>query len=338
MGFSEPQYQRNLINGLWPPAPSQMYARKFRVADESAGFIPIPKELEELHKKYMYLYELYPGKTWVLDPHPVQVKEGLQANIFKRPNGDYLVPLMAPSHTLKNGSFLKDVEVIVRASDLGKIKGVYARTPDAECRQFTLPWKFENNEIKVTLPWIGSACLLWLSREKQASDSLPPPPRVKGITEKAPSTPVFYIGIAMKGVVPTGNMDDVSNGLKTTAPLPPIPKRKVFFNGHEIGLLSSRNYRGWHYIDVGAFGGIGKHYNSIIGSLKKNNELLIEPDGPQDFFKIKNIQMTMLYADGRIQKSALVANTYSSCQHSLAEGIIGAPIRIGIEFPEDKTI
>jgi hypothetical protein len=152
LGYSEPQYQRNLINGLWPPAPSQMHARKFRVADESAGFIPIPRELEELHKKYMYLYELYPGKTWMLEPHPVRVKEGLPVNIFKRPNGDYLVPLMSPSHSLKNGAFLKDIEVIVRASDLGKIKGVYARTPDVEGRQFSVPWKFKNNEIKVTLP------------------------------------------------------------------------------------------------------------------------------------------------------------------------------------------
>jgi hypothetical protein len=140
----------------------------------------------------------------------------------------------------------------------------------------------------------------------------------------------------MKGVVPTGNMDDISNGLKTTAPLPPIPKRKVFFNGHEIGLLSSNNYRGWHYIRVGTFVGIAKYYKIIIDSLKTNNELLIEPDEPQDFFKIKDIQMTILYADGRIQKSAPVANTYSSCKHLLAEGTIGTPIRIGIQFPQDK--
>jgi len=334
LGFSEPQYQRNLINGLWPPAPSQLHMRKFRLADEDAHVMPLPDELEQLHKRYMYLYKLYPGKTWVLEPHALQTSVDIQANIFQRPDGDYLVPLMVPCHSWKNGKTLPQIEITVRASGLAGVKGVYWRTPDLGCEQYAVAWSLHDSEMKITLPWIGSAGLLWLAQKKQKAIKLPPSASPVTTTD-ADIGRVYSFSISMEGLIPTGNMDDISNGLKTTAPLPPVPQHKMLLNNKEVGLLCSVNSRNWHNTGIwDMFGQI--NFNEIARTLKTENELLILPDGEQDFFKVRNIIMTIILTDGRIIRSRPVNETFSSCPHELAEGIIGSPLRIKIQFSREQ--
>ncbi len=330
LGFSEPQFQRNLINGLWPPAPSQMHMRKFRVADEDAHCLPIPEELEELQKRYRYLYELYQGKTWLLEAHALKTSAGVQSNIFQRPEGDYLVALTIPGHSYKSGAALRQVEITVRAKDLAKVKAVYWRSPDLGCEQYAVNWKSEKNEIRIMLPWVGSAGVLWLAFTKQKASALPKssPNDARGGTAVQR---VFSFSISMLGIIHTGNMDDVTNGLKTMAPLPPIPRRKVFLNNQEVGLLRSANSRNWHYSGIwDPFGEI--NYSEIAKTLKSENELRIEPDGEQDFFKVRDINMNVVLTNGKIIHSLPVSETFSSCAHELAEGIINSPIRITIRF------
>jgi hypothetical protein len=130
----------------------------------------------------------------------------------------------------------------------------------------------------------------------------------------------------MEAVLRTGSLHGERGGLKTVTPLPAVPKRKVWFNGHEASALGSRNYRDWHPGD-------GIYLPSeIIDDLKGENELVIEPVGPKDFFKIRNLRLTVMLADGRKWESELVKETYSSCQHPEAEGKVGSPIRIPIRI------
>ena len=93
-----------------------------------------------------------------------------------------------------------------------------------------------------------------------------------------------------------------------------------------------RNYRTWH---PGT--GIGLP-NDILSFLKEENELVVEPAGPADFFKLRNLQMSITLADGRTIRAEPVHAAYSSCAGPLAEGVIGSPMRITIRFPRWKEL
>ncbi len=328
MGLTERQYQRNLINGLWPSAPSLVYEQKFRYDDDPVPFLKPPKELADIHRRYMYLYELYPGKVWYLRAHALEVPEGIQANIFQRPDGDYLVPLMAPRRTLSTAIKASPVQLRIRVPDANQVRGVYARTPETPGRQFAVAWAKGQGTVDITLPWLGSACLLWISKVQQSAMAAPPPPSPDPNTPKAASTPVMSASIACEGFVPTG----ATHTVKTTAPLPPVPVRKCSLNGHPVGNLSTRNYRSWH-------GGTGIGLpNNILSFLKEENELVVEPDGPDDFFKLRHLQMSITLADGRTIAADPTSATYSSYAGPLAEGVIGSPMRIIIHFPRWQEV
>ncbi len=140
MGTSERQYQRNLLNGLWPSAPSLVHEQESRYDDDPVTFLKLPQELADIHRRYMYLYELYPGKVWYLGAHALETPEEIQANIFQRPDGDYLMPLIVPRQTLHSEINASPVHLKVRIPDAGKIRGVYARTPHTPGQQFAVAW------------------------------------------------------------------------------------------------------------------------------------------------------------------------------------------------------
>jgi len=200
------------------------------------------------------------------------------------------------------------------------------RTPDLEGQQFFVPWSRESNAIRIKVPWFGSACLLWLAFQEQRAKPMPSPPQSSTV-QAEPASRAMIAYFSLEGFIPTGSLIGVDGGLTTTAPLPPIPIRKVWLNGHKVGRLNSRNYRGWHPLITISLP------NDILNYLKQENELVIEPDGPQDFFKLRNLHMTIMLSDGRVIRSDLVSETYSSCQHPLAEGITGSPIRIKFRVP-----
>jgi hypothetical protein len=329
MGTTERQYQRNLVNGLWPSAPSLTYEQKSRYDDDPVPFQELPKELADVHHRYMYLYELYPGKVWYLGTHALKVPEGIQANIFQRPDGDYLVPLMVPQRTLSSAIKDAPVHLKVWVPDAGKVRGVYARTPETPGQQFAVAWTKGQGTVDIILPWLGSACLLWVSKAEQAATAAPPAPQPDPNAPKAASSPVMSAGIACEGFVPTG----AAHTVKTTAPLPPVPVRKCSLNGHPVGDLSTRNYRSWHP----GTGGISLP-NDILPFLREENELVVEPSGPEDFFKLRNLRMSITLADGRTIPADPVRATYSSCGGPLAEGTIGSPMRITIHFPRWKEL
>ena len=328
MGTSERQYQRNLLNGLWPSAPSLVHEQESRYDDEPVTFLKLPPELADVHRRYMYLYQLYPGKVWYLGAHALETPEEIQANIFQRPDGDYLMPLIVPRQTLQSEINASPVHLKVRIPDAGKIRGVYARTPHTPGRQFAVAWTRAGETLDITLPWLGSACLLWVSKSEQSATAAPAPPQVDPNEPRAASSPVMGGSISCEGFVPTGAVHRV----KTKAPLPPVPVRKCSLNGHPIGSLSTRNYRSWH---PGT--GIGLP-NDILSFLKEENELVIEPAGPADFFKLRNLRMSITLADGRTITAEPVHATYSSCAGPLAEGVIGSPMRITIRFPHWKEL
>lgn len=339
---SERQYQRNLINGLWPAAASQVLDSKYRYSDDLVTPAPIDKTLESYrygdelvtpgrsdkalakrHQEYMRLFELYGGKTWVLEADPIALPEGAQGNIFQRPDGDYLVALVYPHRMLGDGSVDEDAHVTVRVSGADKMSSAYLRVPDVP-GQFKLEMTRQRGALHVTLPWVGSAGLVWLSGREQPSEAMPAPPQsnqqIKAEAAADKGKVVMSAQITMEGFVPTGVWFD---SLTTTAPKPPIPVRKAFINGHPIGTLSSRNYRSWHFLV-----GIAVSPDAVNDLKLKDNELLIVADHPDDFFMLRNLRLTIMFADGRVIRSEVMKGPWASCPNPKAVGTIGSPIRI----------
>ena len=325
---SERQYQRNLINGMWPAAASQGLDGKYRYSDDLVTPAPIDKALASRHENYMRLFELYRGKIWVLEPDPIALPEGTQGNIFQRPDGDYLVAMIVPKRMLGDGSVDHNARVTVRVSGADKMKNAYLRVPDV-AGQFKLEMTREGNAIQVTLPWVGSAGLVWLSNKEQPSEAMPTPPVRTKVEEAAPAVGkekmVMSADISLDGFIPTGVW---FGSLTTTAPKPHIPMRKASINGHSIGSLGSRNYRSWHN---GSTLGVRP---DVINYLKKEgNELVIVPDNPNDFFMVRNLRLTIMFADGRVINSELMKGPWASCSNPKAVGTIGSPIRIKFDMP-----
>lgn len=331
LGHTEAQYQRNLLNGLWPPAPSLKHARSFRVSDTPAHTKPIPENLRLLHESYMPLYERFPGKTWFLGPNPIDVPDGTQGNIFETRDGDYLIPLIAPGHGIGDASFMENVTISVRVPRPDRIGSATVKSVNLPGKRYRAHIQCRNGQLDVTIPWMGAACLIELNRETPDADDMPPAVTSAGRTERRPPQVICAV-IHSEGVAPTGNRDSIDNGLETTAPLPPVPVRQARLNGRPIGTLGSVNSWHWHpHVGVGVVKNIDTDITDI---LRKENELLIEPDGPEDFFKMRRTSMLVVFSDGRVYQSGVDATTYSSCPHAEAEGIVQSPIRIPIVFPD----
>jgi len=336
LGHSEAQYQRNLLNGLWPPAPSQIHSRSFRVSDNPAHCKPIPEELARLHRSYMYLYELYPGKTWFLGPNPLDVPPGTQGNIFENPRGGYLLSVVVPGQNIADAPRVRQASVTVRVPDAGRIRSVSLRTANLPGRAFRIPFRLDGGSLLLQIPWLGSASLLQLAYFDTPDRAEMPEPAGKPSQNDETRIKVVHASIRAQGVVRAGNLDSIRNGLVTSAPLPRVPRRRTYLNGRVIGELQSVNSRHWHsHVFVGTLNGVTVDVTDI---LRQKNEFVIEPDGPEDFFKIRNIAMTVVFSDGRIIHSTPGKQTYSSCPHAEAEGTIGAPIRVPIEFRKEDGL
>jgi hypothetical protein len=162
LGTLERQYQRNLVNGLWPSAPSMTKAGPFTMSDADATDVPVEKELSTLHRSYMPLFELFRGKIWVLEPRPVELPPGLQGNLYRLPGGDLLAAVIDPSQSTYRPAFRTEVQVRLRCRGIAPVKAVYALSPDFGGR-FALPFKKKGTVLQTTLPRLRSAVLLHLA-------------------------------------------------------------------------------------------------------------------------------------------------------------------------------
>ena len=338
-GSGEALYQRNLVNGLWPSAPSMHHYYSFLLADEPATDLPIPAEKEQLHRRYMPLFEHYVGKTWVLDAHALRLPPGIQGNLFRRPNGDLLVPLIVPQHCSGDGHYLEGLDVAVRTAGVDAVRSVSLLTPDLAGR-YALSWERRDGRLHLHLPWLNSAALVVLSHEALDLPGLPEHGPARQATGR-PTPRIMAATLSYEGLIPDGAASKLFSGLRTTAPLPAVPVRRIRLNGRPVGVLTSRNYRKWRpgfSVALTAHAGVEatEDHADLAELLQAVNELVIEPAAPDDFFALGRLQLAVVLADGRRLNSEVVAGPWSSCPDPRAVGQVGAPIRIRFTFPREQ--
>jgi hypothetical protein len=148
------------IVSLSPPTPAG-YAELL-----VHGVIPRPvsKSQSDIGERWFPLFTWLRNRHWVLEAHALTTTPGVQANLFRLPDGNLVVPVVP--YPLQSGTakWLFNIDVSVRVSDAIGVRGVYLLTPDLR-GYHKLPFVLEGDVLKITIPRLGVAGLLVLARK-----------------------------------------------------------------------------------------------------------------------------------------------------------------------------
>jgi len=122
---------------------------------------------QNLESKYAPLYQLTKNKTWVLEPSPIILPENVQGNIFKTPNGDYVVAIISEDKSqLLPHSFQYNLDITVHVPDLSEIKYAYLLSGDWRGIN-QLPIVRRGADIQIKIPCFLASAMILLSRERR---------------------------------------------------------------------------------------------------------------------------------------------------------------------------
>ena len=108
------------------------------------------------------LFELLRGRTWVLEPHCLALGDGLEGNLFRRPDGGYVAAVVTPNSSMLSPWTRANVPVTVRVKDAADVKAAYVVTADLLGPR-RIDFERAGNEIVVTIPRHRSASAVLLA-------------------------------------------------------------------------------------------------------------------------------------------------------------------------------
>ena len=156
-------YDRALLMGSQPGAPSLTpVSFPYRYAHEIPADAKIPPEQLRDFARYAPLFDQIRQREWVLTSQAVRVPEGIEANIFRKPDGNYAVPVVTTWGTASTGIW-HDLRVTVHVPDPEAIRGVYVLSADLPgwVRAF---WKRDGRALAIQIPRHHRASLILLAK------------------------------------------------------------------------------------------------------------------------------------------------------------------------------
>lgn len=118
------------------------------------------------HRLYYPLFDLLRGRHWVLEAHCLELPEGMDGNLFRRPDGNYLATLISLGETHISPWWRLNVPLMVQVADVEQIKAAYFISGD-HLGPMKIPFDREGNAITVTLPHHRSASMVLLAKTGQ---------------------------------------------------------------------------------------------------------------------------------------------------------------------------
>jgi len=115
------------------------------------------------HRLYYPLFDLLRGRHWVLQPHCIEIPQGMMGNLFQRPDGNYVATVVSPGETHITPWWRVDVPLVVRVPDADQIKAAYFISGD-HLGPMRIPYERTGNAITVTLPHYRSAAAVLLAK------------------------------------------------------------------------------------------------------------------------------------------------------------------------------
>lgn len=156
-------YDRMLLIGSQIASPSLVpvvYPNRYAHEIPANAKIP-PAELRDFDR-YEPLFQQIREREWVLTANAVEVPKGLEANVFRRPDGNYVIPVVTSWGGQSTGISL-DVPVTVRVPDPATIRGVYLLTASHQ-GWFRLHWNRKKDALLIRIPRHHRASLLILAK------------------------------------------------------------------------------------------------------------------------------------------------------------------------------
>jgi len=108
------------------------------------------------------LFELLKGRTWVLEPHCLALPDGLEGNLFRRPDGGYVAAVVTPNSSMLSPWTRANVPVTVRVKDAADVKAAYVITADLLGPR-RIDFERAGGEIVVNVPRHRSASAVLLA-------------------------------------------------------------------------------------------------------------------------------------------------------------------------------
>ena len=114
-----------------------------------------------LSRLYPPIFDLFRGREWVLEPNCLELPEGYDGNLFKRPDGNYVATVISPGERTTTSYWRIAVPVTIRIADAPSVKSAYLVSAD-QLGPKKIPFEREGNTITVKLPRHKSASAVLL--------------------------------------------------------------------------------------------------------------------------------------------------------------------------------
>ena len=115
-------------------------------------------------RSYYPLFELLKGRTWVLEPHCLALPDGLNGNLFRRPDGGFVAVVVTPNSSSASPWTRANLPVTVRVKDAAEVQAAYVVTADLLGPR-KIDFTREGNEIVANIPRHRSASAVLLATE-----------------------------------------------------------------------------------------------------------------------------------------------------------------------------
>lgn len=190
---------------------------------------------------YQPLFNLYKARKWVLDKEPLKIPQHLMGNIYTLENGDYVIPIIHPTHSqLSLFPLEHNIPVEINVSDASRITHIYQLSGD-RAGVTSLSFEMKGSHITTDIPSHLASSLLYLSQKSvYPVVQLSPPILLRGQTNEIKfyfaDVPLDQTHITIK--TPWSKTDDTlfTNSLSLTLPIPPCGDSliavDIYFNGH----------------------------------------------------------------------------------------------------------
>ena len=156
-------YDRALLMGSQASSPSLTpISFSYRYAHQIPADAKIPPEQLQDFARYAPLFDQIRQREWVLTADAVHTPPEIEANIFRKPDGNYAVPVA----TTWGGSSIgvwHDLPVTVRVPDSAEIRGVYVLSADLP-GWLRAPWKRRGPVLEIRIPRHHRASLILLAK------------------------------------------------------------------------------------------------------------------------------------------------------------------------------
>lgn len=122
---------------------------------------------QKLDEKYRLLFDLIKNRKWVLSKNPIIIPTGFKGNIFRTPEGDYVIVAVSPDKSqLMPHPFAYAIPITINIPDAKEIKYAYLLSGDWGGVNH-VDFSHKGKTIELNLPQHLSSSLIYLTKKRK---------------------------------------------------------------------------------------------------------------------------------------------------------------------------